>query len=340
MDVLGRVLPVAPVIEQSPEDFLGEGVEIHIEHGHPVLYAVDDGTVQQQGDGRIRVIQALTIDGDLGPDSPPIDTDGLVVVRGSISSGAHLAAAGDLVVTGDIEDAHLQIGGSIEVQGSIKAGGDPVACGESLTVRGDVERRALAGSVKIDGALVSCDVAAGGDVSVGTVVGGTITAGGSIQALRAGDENGATTHLWAGHLAAHNDRVLLDELTEKRLAGEARRAAARTAQAELMLTAERSHSTRIISGAMFLRDGVAEDIRYAMKTAEDRRDQLDHMADRARKRLARQREKLAGKRRDRASPNAKIDVAISHAGVVLQVAQGMERQLTTGMQGVHLSFEG
>ena len=255
-----------------------------------------------------------------------------------MTAGAHLEAAGDLVVTGDIEDAHLQVGGSIEVQGSIRAGGDAVACGESLTVQGDVERRVLAGSVKIDGSLFSCDVAAGGDVSVGTVVGGTITAGGSINALRAGDENGATTHLWAGHLAAHNDRVLLDELTEQRLAGEARRAAARTQQAVRMLDDERAHSKRVLSGAMFVRDGVADEIKLAMNAASERLEQLEHMAERARRRLARQRQKLSGKRRDRANSRARIDVAIGHAGVVLKIAGGSEKQLRSGEQGVQLSM--
>ena len=164
MDVLGRELPVAPVIEQPPEDFLGEGVEIRLEHGHPAMYAIDPGTVQLQGDGQIRVVQAITVDGDLGPDSPPIETDGLVIVRGSVRHGAHFESAGDLVVGGDIEDATLNIGGSIEVQGSILPGSDAVACGESLVVRGDVQRRILAGSVTIEGALYSCDVAANGDV--------------------------------------------------------------------------------------------------------------------------------------------------------------------------------
>ena len=98
----------------------------------------------------------------------------------------------------------------------------------------------------------------------------------------------------------------------------------------------RTYSTPFVKWGDVCEAGVEEDLQYELQSATERLDQLEAMADRARKRLARQRQKLSGHRRDQVNPSAGIDVAIGHSGVVLQVADGTEKQLTTSAQGCFL----
>lgn len=289
MDLFGRIIAVEPAREADPRQLAGEGVELARDRaGLLILKATRAGVVHRRPDGTVRVVPALEIAGDLGPDHPPVHSDDLVVVRGSVLPGARVSAAGDVVVLGDLHDAVIEAGGCVEVAGDICAGSEAVRSGGEVVVGGHVRRQVIAGALRIAGALEHCQVAATGGVEVHRVVGGAVVAGGDIRADHAGDALGTTTELWAGHQPGLEAQDQVAALAERAVAAERKRLLTEMELGRQELDLAKKQQLRLASADWTAQTALTA-LAAQVARLDERRQAIDRRTQEAQSRLAEQR---------------------------------------------------
>jgi hypothetical protein len=149
-------------------------------------------------------------------------------------------------------------------------------------------RRVMAGSLKITGEVRNCELMASGDISVGTVVGGTLTAGGSISAAVVGDRHGTTTELWAGHNLNYGQQNQLAKLEEARHDAERGRLLAEAQALGTQLEHAQMRLQRMGMAQYVKKDALAAEL-ADVKYLERNRNVLNEVSESNRKQLADQR---------------------------------------------------
>ncbi len=180
-DVLGNEIPGR---EPKPLELTLEGVE---EQADGVFVASRDGALLVSN-GALAVTDLLAVGGDVGPATGNIDAKLNVHVKGYVIAGFRVAASGDVVVQQNIEQARVDVGGSLVVHGGVRGGQSDVC------VKGTMQAQFIElGKVRVDGdvaigkALVNCDLRSCGairiaDPSKGAILGGQVRAQSGITA--------------------------------------------------------------------------------------------------------------------------------------------------------------
>ncbi len=321
MDVLGHSIRAPELEAGTPEGCAGAGTEMaRADDGRLALRSRVAGYVQLQADGCVRVVGIIAIEGDLGPDHPPIVTDQVVLVRGSVRAGAVITSSSDIVIMGDLEDASVSAGGNIEVDGSVSAGQD-VAAGGSVVLRGGGQGRTImAGSIRIEGEVRDCELKATGDVRIRKLVGGGITAGGNVLVEIAGDADGATTVLWAGHHLSRAEEARIAELAAKRADLDRSSSMVQRQAMESEVARLQSHQHRL-QGASYINTTAAKQMQERLRLVEAEALRLTNADDEARQRLAQTRQDARKATEKGENARARIDIGvIAHAGVVVKLA--------------------
>ena len=198
-DVFGDLLvcPPAAVADVSlPE--AGPGVLLE----GRALVAQQDGCVQLAG-GRLAVRRLYEVDGNVDFRVGHIDFDGRVTIKGDVLPGFTVKASGDVAITGMVESASIEAGQHASIRGGVAG-----RAGSRLKAGGRVEARYLRGAsvesgeaVVITAECVDAQIACQGDLLVdkGTIIGGSVRAGGDVRANLLGSEMGVATAITAGH---------------------------------------------------------------------------------------------------------------------------------------------
>ena len=216
MDVLGRARAVTAPGERQAADCIGEGAELCRDaHGRLAVPPPAPGSASARPTARCAWSGPCEVAGDLGPDHPPIDTDDLVVVHGSVLAGRRSQPRRCGGTRRPRRRARLVSGGDLEVAAHNPGDQELTIAGNVIASRSAV-RRIMAGSLRITGEARNCELLATGDISVGQVVGGSLTAGGCIRDAVAGDRDGTTTELWAGRRLDYAHQVDSARLAERR----------------------------------------------------------------------------------------------------------------------------
>jgi uncharacterized protein (DUF342 family) len=191
-----------------------EGKAAHFKNGKNVvvdreglhMYAAIDGMIVKTDRDKINVFPVFEVNGDVDYNIGNIDFVGTVVIRGSVLPGFKVKASGDIRVTGGVEAAELEAGGSIEIsagilgqnKGLIKAG---VNVKSSFIQDGNVE---AAGDVIVTQSIMHSNVRAGNSVvclgAKGLIVGGIIQAGEKVTARTIGNSMSTNTIVEVGVL--------------------------------------------------------------------------------------------------------------------------------------------
>lgn len=321
MDVLGREVAAPAQEPATPEGCVGAGTELTRDtDGRLALVSRVSGFVQRQADGCVRVVGIFSIEGDLGPDQPPVVTEDVVVVRGSVRAGAKITTSSDVVILGDLEDAEINAGGHVEVDGAIGPGAPIAAAGSVVGHGGGTSRTIMAGSVRIEGEVRDCELRATGDVSIKRVVGGSITAGGNLRVDVAGDSDGTTTSLWAGRHLTFAEEAKLAQLAAAR--ADAERSRVMLERRALDTEVNRMQASRErMKGASFVNSAAAQALENRLRSLEAEAARVAEADETARKTLAASRQQ-AQRMTDRGvNGAARIEVgSVAHAGVVVQIA--------------------
>ncbi len=321
MDVLGRELPCPKLEAIPPEQLAGEGTEIGRDRdGRLVLRSTRQGMVVRNPDGVVRVVGVFEVKGDFGPGDPPIETNDVVVIRGAVKDGAKISSASDVFVCGDLHDAEISAGGSLQVEGAIHGGDQALVVGETIVAESCEVRRVLASSVRITGEVRNCEIRATGKISVGSIAGGSLVAGGDVDIGTAGDLAGTTTELWAGHSLSYSEQERLSRLDDQRreaertrLVDEAKLLHADLADAELK-------KKRHASASYANRDHL-QAIEAKLRQFESAQENLRNAAEEHRKALEKRRAASDRLRKLGDNTEARVSVkVVAHKGVVARLA--------------------
>ena len=324
-DVLGQAIAIPDAREPEPSELTGMGVEQgRTRDGDLCLRATRPGVVQRQVDGLVRVVGVMEIPGDLTPDTP-ISTDDVVVVRGNVMKGCQLASTSDIVIVGDVSDAKISAGGDLEVRGGIAAG-DEIRVAGTVVAADVVNRKILAGNIRISGTLRGCDLTATGAIIADAVVGGSLAAGGDITVGTLGDSSGIPTVLWAGHhlsLDRQSDLIKLEEARH-----EAKRRTLVTQGSTLLHESEDlSKRTDRMAKSSFVKDDVLKSAQDRLKSVAQQQDEIRREVESERIALLEQRHKR--EEMEKSAGAAKISVGtVAYDGVTIRVGN-REAQLLT-----------
>ena len=185
-DVKGRLLAARPGEERQLE--AGGHVRMGLDDGVEVFAATTDGGVRQVGT-ELRVVQQLTIQGDIDFSTGNLDFKGDLHIGGSVVEGFSVKATGD-----------ISIGNTVE-NGSIVTSDADVIVGRGILGRRTVVQ--ARGSVRAQ-FIQEARIEAGGDIVVGNYVyHGMLRADGSITVHQGTGSRGGTIlggRVWAQHL--------------------------------------------------------------------------------------------------------------------------------------------
>ena len=208
-DVYGNI--ITP--ESGSDKILTPGENVAVSDDDSVFSSSIDGAVSLTHDSKLMVFKKFDVPGDVDYSTGNLSMDGTLDIKGWIRSGFKVKATGDILVSGGVEDAKVESGGSINILGGI-VGSDEgsVHAGENLTVRflenasvhadGDIYIRddIIRGKVSANGSVI----AAGGK---GRIRGGSVIAGKVIEMNEIGSPAGVIAHVSAGAASKHREHM-------------------------------------------------------------------------------------------------------------------------------------
>ncbi|WP_281887590.1 DUF342 domain-containing protein [Paenibacillus sp. YYML68] len=170
------------------------------------LYAAMDGMVTKTDRDKLNVFPVFEVNGDVDYHVGNIDFVGTVVIRGSVIPGFRIKAAGDIRITGNVDGADLEAGGSIEINAGIlghhKAvirAGQRVKC--SFIQDATIE---VGEEVLVNQSIMHSNIRAGKEITCkgtkGLIVGGQLQAGERVTARTIGNTMSTVTAIEVGVL--------------------------------------------------------------------------------------------------------------------------------------------
>lgn len=170
------------------------------------LYAAIDGMMTKTDRDKINVFPVFEVNGDVDYNIGNINFVGNVVVRGSVLTGFRIKAEGDIRVTGSVDGADLEAGGSIEISAGILGGNKGmIRAGQSVKCSFIQDAVVEAGAdVLVTQSIMHSHIRAGHSVvcqgTKGLIVGGTIQAGERVIARTIGNSMSTMTSIEVGVL--------------------------------------------------------------------------------------------------------------------------------------------
>ncbi len=183
------------------------------------LYAAIDGMIVKTDRDKINVFPIFEVNGDIDFNVGNIDFIGSVIVRGSVLSGFKIKASGDIRVTGSVEAAELDAGGSIDISAGILGQNKGlVKAGQNVRSSFIQDANVEAGEdVIVTQSIMHSSIRAGRNVTCygtkGLIVGGVVQAGEKVTARTCGNSMSTNTVIEVGVLP--NLRIELQQLRQQ-----------------------------------------------------------------------------------------------------------------------------
>ena len=155
--------------------------------------------------GKVSVMDVLTIKGDVDFKVGNLDSRGSVRVTGDVKAGFELRIDGDLEIAGNVEDADIRVKGNILVKGGFYGNGQGIlhADGDVTLKYSEGQTISSGGIITVGGEIINCQVTAQEKVIIkgsrGKIVGGEVRAGKEIRTSTAGSEAGTPTGLYVAY---------------------------------------------------------------------------------------------------------------------------------------------
>jgi uncharacterized protein (DUF342 family) len=201
----GRTVTNLELPTKDGRDFpIKAGKNVVVDGETQAIYSLIAGQVSITENGKVNVFPIYEVNGDLDFEIGNIDFIGNVIIRGSVPSGFKINAKGDIRITGGVEGAELEAGGSIHIQsgitaqhkGFVKAGKD---VNTSFIVNGVVQAQE---NIKVSQSIMHSQITAGGNIECGgpkgLIVGGVLQAGNSLLCRTIGNSMTTPTAIEVG----------------------------------------------------------------------------------------------------------------------------------------------
>ena len=185
----GRDIPFKYGANSAVSD---NGLELRSTAGGAILFQ----------NGKVSVMDVLTIKGDVDFKVGNLDSRGSVRVTGDVKAGFELRIDGDLEIGGNVEDADIRVKGNVLVKGGFFGNGKGIlhADGDVTVKYAEGQNISSGGNVFIGGEIINCQVIAREKVVIkgsrGKIIGGEVRAGKEIRTSTAGSEAGIPTGLY------------------------------------------------------------------------------------------------------------------------------------------------
>lgn len=200
--VTGEMLPAQD--GREARFHIGKNVVLDAE-GHG-LYAAIDGMITKTDREKINVFPIYEVNGDVDYHIGNISFVGNVVIRGNVLPGFRIRTEGDIRITGSVDAADIEAGGSIEISAGILGGNKgTVRAGKSVKCSFIQDAVVEAGEdVLVSQSIMHSHVKAGRSVvckgTKGLIVGGTVQAGELVSARTIGNTMSTATAIEVGVL--------------------------------------------------------------------------------------------------------------------------------------------
>ena len=198
--VTGETLPA----KSGKEARFAVGKNVVLDSEQMNMYAAIDGMVTKTDKEKINVFPIYEVNGDVDYSVGNIDFVGSVVIRGNVLNGFKIKASGDIRITGGIEAAELEAGGSIHIGAGILGQGKGfVKAGKNVKSSFIQEGIVEAGEdVIVPLSIMHSTIRAGKNVicqgAKGLIVGGIVQAGEKVVARTIGNSMSTATVIEVG----------------------------------------------------------------------------------------------------------------------------------------------
>jgi uncharacterized protein (DUF342 family) len=199
-DIFGEIIPATP----GRDCKLILGTNVILSPDGLRLFSAMDGMVAIQDGNRISVTQSHEIQGDIDMNTGNLKMDGSLVIKGWVTSGFAAMASGEIHVGKGVEQATVEAGAGLFIQGGIVGGdnADIISGGELNAFFIENAKVRSKGDIHIRDDIRNSSVSSGGMIDAtsgkGRIIGGTITALKEIKANEAGSPAGVKTNLIVG----------------------------------------------------------------------------------------------------------------------------------------------
>lgn len=190
------------------------GKNVVVDNEQTAMYAAIDGMITKTDRDKINVFPIYEINGDVDFRVGNIDFVGGVVIRGNVQPGFRIKAAGDIRITGGVEAAELEAGGSIEINaGIVGQNKAKVRAGKSIKSSFIQDAFVDAGeNVTVTQSIMHSTIRAGRAVICngpkGLIVGGVVQAGEKVTSRTVGNSMSTVTVIEVGVLPELRNELL------------------------------------------------------------------------------------------------------------------------------------
>ncbi len=190
--------------------------------GRATLLATTTGQLIYTG-SKIEVQPVYTVQGDVGLQSGNIKFPGMVTVSGTVRSGFHVIAEGEIRVAEGVEAALLSAEGDINIAHGVHGRSKGVLRTKAGITATFIEHATVLaiGPVTIKNYLMRCDLKCNDSVTIsadkGSVIGGTVRTRGGLATFNLGNDRGIRTVVVFGQDYLIGDRIEREELELEKL---------------------------------------------------------------------------------------------------------------------------
>jgi len=214
MDVYGN----KEVVEKYGDKKLKVKENVYLSGDGLKVFAAEDGHVELTKDGCVKVSTVYVIEDDIGSKTGDVEFNGNLCIMGSVLPGYNVKAAGNIKVTGTIEGAIVESGGSVIIDQGIGGNKRSMVRAKEDIIAKFVENAAIISEKKVTTEMIlHSNVSAGTIVDAkmgkGSIVGGKVSALEGIYCKTAGSNMVKSTVLQVGKNV--NDKDVLQELIIK-----------------------------------------------------------------------------------------------------------------------------
>ncbi|MBU8565965.1 FapA family protein [Virgibacillus pantothenticus] len=215
MNVSGAVVPSIP----GKPAAVKEGKNVVFREADQGFYATSEGQLNKQG-RFIQVLPIFEVQQTLSMKTGNLDFIGTIIIHGDVPAGYTVKAKGDVKIFGMVEAASVTAGGSVYIsEGLAGQGTGSIHAAESIHIGYINQGNIVAGQdLFVENSIFhsQCTVAGHVFCQRGSIVGGTISVGNTVEAKDVGNRVGVKTEIMFGvdHRTEKQEQKLLDEKKE------------------------------------------------------------------------------------------------------------------------------